>query len=146
MQRKVFKCLLVILIAIGLVACGESKKETSQSVTFAGDYAKSGFKLGEYVSQQGALSLSATEAKITCPDGYVIPSTVKLPSFRSKLPQATCDRKGGCQAVMILLMNPKILTVKKVSIPADKLTDMQANNKVALGAMCVKKDQVENWV
>ena len=70
---------MIILVTIGLVACSEEKKEVSQSVTFKGDYVKSGFKLGEYGLQQWALNLSATEAKITCPDGYVIPSSIKKP-------------------------------------------------------------------
>ncbi len=43
-------------------------------------------------------------------------------------------------------MNPKTFTVEKVSVPADKLTYMQANNKEALGTMCVKEDQVKDWI
>jgi hypothetical protein len=146
MQNKVLKCLLVILVTIGLVACGVSKKEANQSVTYAGDYEKSGFKPGEYGSDQGSLILSATQVKIICPKGYVIPTAISTPSFGAKLPQATCDKKEGCQAVMILLVNPKTFSVKKISVSADKLTDMQANNNIALGAMCVKKDQEKNWV
>ncbi|WP_150467494.1 hypothetical protein [Francisella sp. SYW-9] len=147
MQNKILKCLLVMVVAIGLVACSGGNKESSRSVTFTGDYAKAGFKLGEYGSSElGALNLSASQVKITCPEGYVIPSTIGSPSFGDKLPQATCDKKDGCQAVMVLLVNSKTFSVKKMSVSADKLTDMQANNNIALGAMCVKKDQVKNWV
>ncbi|MED7789390.1 hypothetical protein [Francisella sp. 19X1-34] len=146
MRNKLLRSLLVILVTIGLVACSEPNKAASQSVTFTGDYVKSGFKLGEYGTQQGALSLSAKQVKITCPDGYVIPPNLKPPSFGSKFPKATCDRKDGCQIVTILLINSKTFSVKKMSIVADKLTDMQANNNIALGAMCVKKDQVKDWV
>lgn len=150
MQNKVFKCLLIVLIVIGLVACSKEKKQRKQIsqsvVAFIGEYGKVGFKLGDYESEQGTLSLSTNQVKITCPDGYVIPSNVSKAGFGDKLPQATCDRKAGCQVTTVLLINPKSFSVKKMSISADKLTYMQANNDIALGAVCVKKDQVKNWV
>ncbi|ASG68775.1 hypothetical protein CDV26_10645 [Francisella halioticida] len=140
------KYILIVLIITSLAACSKGNNETSQTVLFTGDYARSGFKPGAYGSELGALNLSINQVKITCPDGYVIPSTIGELSFGPKLPQATCDRKGGCQTVTVLLINPKTFSVKKESVPADKLTYMQANNKIALGAVCVKKDQVKNWV
>ncbi|MED7819904.1 MULTISPECIES: hypothetical protein [unclassified Francisella] len=145
-MQKIAKYLLTMLVIISLVACSKEDSGASQNVILTGDYAKTGFEQGIYQLEKATLDLSGTQAKITCPKGYVIPSLIKTPDFGAKLPQSTCDRKGGCQVIMVLLVNPKTFSVKKISISPDKMTYMQANNNIALGAICVQKDQVNNWV